>query len=304
MYDLIIVGAGPAGLVAAVYAARKKMDTLLISGDIGGQINTTAGIENYLGYQFIEGPMLVDKFREQMDKYPVEQLIGNKVAKVARTKDGFEVIDEKGNRFTGKTVLLALGKKPRHLKVPGEKEYMGKGVSYCAVCDGPIFSGQRVAIVGGGNSGLEAAIDMLKIAGHVSLVTDGELTGDKVLVDKLKEFGQLKIYKGYRVEKIEGDNFVKSVTIKPVRDGKTVKLDVTGIFVEIGLEPNSEPIKDLLPLNDAGEITISCDATTGVPGLYAAGDVTDVPAKQIIVAAGDGAKAALMAHHFLQYGED
>ena len=187
MYDLVIVGAGPAGLVAAIYAARKKMDTLLISGDIGGQINTTAGIENYLGYQFIEGPMLVDKFREQMNQYPVEQKIGNAVTRVTRIESGFEVTDEKGNKFKGKTVVLAMGKKPRHLNVPGEKEYMGKGVSYCAVCDGPVFAGQKVAIVGGGNSGLEAAIDMLKIAEHVSLINDDELTGDKVLVEQLKE---------------------------------------------------------------------------------------------------------------------
>jgi len=304
MYDLIIVGAGPAGLVAAVYAARKKMNTLLISGDIGGQINTTAGIENYLGYQFIEGPMLVEKFRQQMSQYPVEQRIGNKVIKVARIKGGFVVTDEKGDRFRGKTVVAAMGKKPRRLDVPGEKKFMGKGVSYCAICDGPVFAGQRVVIVGGGNSGLEAAIDMLKIAKHVSLVTDGELTGDKVLVEQLKGVKNLDVHTRHRVEKIEGIEFVKSVVIKPVKGGQSKKLEATGIFVEIGLAPNSEPVKDLLRLNEQGEIPITCAATTGVPGLYAAGDVTDVPAKQIIVAAGDGAKAALQAHHYLQHGKD
>ena len=305
VYDLIIVGAGPAGLVAAVYAARKKLNTLLISGDIGGQINATAGIENYLGYQFIEGPELVAKFRDQMSKYPVEQRIGNKVARVARVRGGFEVIDEKGDKFRGKTVVLAMGKKPRQLNVPGEKELAGKGVSYCAICDGPVFAGQRVVIVGGGNSGLGATLDMLKIAEYVSLVTMDGLDGDEVLVEKVKKGAKnLKLYTEHQVEKIEGDKLVKSVVIKPVKGGKSIRLEATGIFVEIGLEPNSEPVKDLLELNEIGEIPITCAATTGIPGLYAAGDVTDVPAKQIIVAAGDGAKAALQAHHFLQHGKE
>jgi alkyl hydroperoxide reductase subunit F len=300
MYDMIIIGAGPAGLVAAVYAVRKKLNTLLISGDIGGQINTTLGIENYMGYQFIEGPELVAKFRDQVGKYPVDQKIGNKVSRVAKVDDGFEVIDEKGNKFQGRTIVLAMGKRPRMINVPGESRFTGKGVSYCAVCDGPVFAGQRVVVVGGGNSGLEAALDMLKIAEHVSLVTIMGLTGDDVLVRQLKRAKNLTIYTKHKVEKIEGEGFVSGIVIKGVDGGVSKRLAVTGVFIEIGLEPNTESVKDLLKLNQWGEIPVSCATATEIAGLYAAGDVTDVPEKQIIVAAGEGAKASLQAHRYLQ----
>ncbi len=300
MYDLMIVGAGPAGLTAAVYAARKRLKTLLISGDIGGQTNTTLGIENYLGYQFIEGPELVAKFRDQVGRYPVDQKIGYKVAKLERVKGGFEVTDEKGNRYQGRAAVLAMGKRPRKINVPGENEFVGRGVSYCAVCDGPVFVGQKVAVVGGGNSGLEAALDMIKIAEHVSLVTIEQLTGDEVLINQLSEAKNLTIYTEHQVVKIEGDVFTSGMVIKGIKDGRSKKLDVSGVFIEIGLEPNSEPVKGLLELNKWGEVPVNCSSETGIAGLYAAGDVTDVPEKQIIVAAGEGAKAALQAHRYLQ----
>jgi len=194
MYDMIIIGAGPAGLSASVYAARKQLKTLLISTDIGGQINNTLGIENYLGYQFIEGPDLIDKFDTQLDKYPIEQEIGVKVARINKIKDGFEVITEGGKKYKSKVVIYAAGKKSRKLNVPGEAEFTGKGVSYCAICDGPVFAGQRVAVVGGGNSALEAALDMVKIAEHVDLVSLTPLTGDPVLIDKLGDAKNLSIF--------------------------------------------------------------------------------------------------------------
>ncbi len=300
MYDMMIIGGGPAGLSASVYAARKQLKTLLISLDIGGQINTTLGIENYLGYQFIEGPDLIDRFNSQVSKYPIEQKIGLRVTMLEKIKRGFQAVTEDGEKYRSKAVVFAAGKKPRKLNVPGEAEFTGKGVSYCAICDGPVFSGQRVAVVGGGNSALEAVLDLVKIAEHVDMVSLTRLTGDKVLIDQLKDAKNLDIYLEYQTERIEGHDFVTGMVIKNLKSQKGKRLNVSGIFIEIGLVPNSEPLKDLIELNKWGEVPISCSGETKVPGLYAAGDVTDVPEKQIVVAAGEGAKAALQAHHYLQ----
>ena len=300
MYDMMIIGGGPAGLSASVYAARKQLKTLLISLDIGGQINTTLGIENYLGYQFIEGPDLIDRFNSQVSKYPIEQKIGLRVTKLEKIKSGFQAVTEDGEKYQSRAVVFAAGKKPRKLNVPGEAEFTGKGVSYCAICDGPVFSGQRVAVVGGGNSALEAVLDLVKITEHVDMVSLTMLTGDKVLIDQIKDAKNLDIYLEHQVERIEGHDFVTGMVIKDLKSQKGKRLNVSGIFIEIGLVPNSEPLKDLIELNKWGEVPISCSGETKVPGLYAAGDVTDVPEKQIVIAAGEGAKAALQAHHYLQ----
>jgi alkyl hydroperoxide reductase subunit F len=300
MYELIIVGGGPAGLAASVYAARKQIKALLISGDIGGQINTTLGIENYLGYQFIEGPELITKFQTQVDQFPIEEKIGEKVARLEKIEGGFEAITESGDRYQGKAVILVTGKKPRKLNVPGEERLTGRGVSYCAICDGPVFAGQKVAVVGGGNSALEAVLDLVKIAEHVSLVSLTPLTGDAVYVDQCAFAENLTILTEHQVEEIKGTDFVEGVRVKDLKSGEKKDLEVTGIFIEIGLSPNSDAVKDLLKLNQWREVPVTPTNETGVPGLYAAGDVTDVPEKQIIVAAGEGAKAALQAHRYLQ----
>ena len=300
MYDLMIIGGGPAGLAATVYAARKQLKTLLISGDIGGQINTTMGIENYLGYQFVEGPELIDKFQTQVDQYPVDQKIGEKVSRLEKVEGGFEAITDSENRYQSRAVVFATGKKPRKLNVPGEAELAGRGVTYCATCDGPIFAGQRVVVVGGGNSALEAVLDMVKIAEHVDLVSLTPLTGDPVLIDKFNDAKNLTVYTEYQTEKIEGKELVEGMQIKESKTGDGKRLDVTGIFIEIGLEPNAEAVSGLLKLNQWGEVPVNTSCETEVPGLYAAGDVTDVPEKQIVVAAGEGAKATLQAHRYLQ----
>jgi len=300
MYDIIIIGAGPAGLSASVYAARKQLKTLLISVDIGGQINNTLVIENYLGYQFIEGPEMIDKFNTQIDKYPIEQKIGSKVTQIKIISGGFQIIADDRNRYKSKVVIVATGKKPKKLDVPGETKFTGKGVTYCAICDGPIFSKKRVAVVGGGNSALEAVLDLKRIAEHIDMISLTQFTGDQVLITKLKGAKNLDIYLEHRVQRIEGTVFVNSVTIEDIKSKKTRKLDVSGIFVEIGMVPNSEPLKKLIKLNDYGEVPINCTCETELAGLFAAGDVTNVPEKQIVVAAGEGAKAALQAHRFLQ----
>jgi alkyl hydroperoxide reductase subunit F len=300
MYDLMIVGGGPAGLAAGVYAARKQLKTLLVSVDIGGQINTTWGVENYLGYQFIEGPELISKFQTQVDQFPIDQKIGEKVSRLERIERGFEAVSEAGDRYQAKAVILATGKRPRKLNVPGEAELTGRGVTYCAICDGPIFAGQRVVVVGGGNSALEAVLDMVKIAEHVDLVSLTPLTGDPILVDQLATAKNLSIFTEYQTEEIQGQNLVKGMVLRDIKSGKKKQLDVTGVFIEIGLVPNSDVVKGLVELNRWGEVPVTPSCETKVPGLYAAGDVTDVPEKQIIVAAGEGAKAALQAHRYLQ----
>jgi alkyl hydroperoxide reductase subunit F len=300
MYDLVIIGGGPAGLSASVYAARKRLKALLVSGDIGGQVNWTLGIENYLGYQFIEGPELISKFHDQVSQFPIEQKIGYKISRLEKIDGGFEAISEAGDKYQTRTLILATGKRPRQLNVPGEKELAGRGVTYCAICDGPLFSGQRVVVVGGGNSALEAALDMVKIAEHVDLVSLTPLTGDAVLIEKLGEAKNLSIFIEYQTEKIEGKDFVEGMVIKDLKSGQSKRLKVTGVFIEIGLVPNSELVSGFIKLNKWGEVPVNRSCETEIPGLYAAGDVTDAPEKQILVAAGEGAKAALQAHHYLQ----
>ena len=300
MHDLMIVGGGPAGLAASVYAARKQLKTLLISADIGGQINTTLGIENYLGYQFIEGPELINKFQTQVSQFPIDQKIGEKISRLDKIDEGFEAILEIGDKYQAKAAIFATGKSPRKLNVPGEKELTGRGVTYCAICDGPVFAGQRVVVVGGGNSALEAALDMVKIAEHVDLVSLTPLTGDSILVERLATARNLSLFTEHQTEEIKGQDLVAGVLIKDLKSGEKKVLDVTGVFIEIGLVPNSGAAKGLVELNKWGEVPVTPACETTVPGLYAAGDVTDVPEKQIIVAAGEGAKAALQAHRYLQ----
>ena len=300
MHDLMIIGGGPAGLAASVYAARKQLKTLLISSDIGGQINTTWGIENYLGYQFIEGPELIGKFQTQVGQFPIDQKIGDKVRQLKKTSGGFEAITSAGDKYQSKTAVIATGKIPRKLNVPGETELTGRGVTYCAICDGPIFAGQKVAVVGGGNSALEAALDLLKIAEHVNLISLTPLTGDRVLSNQLKDAKNLAVFLEHEIKEIKGQGLVDGIRIRDAKSGEEKELEVGGVFIEIGLVPNSDAVKGLVKLNRWSEVPVTPRNETSVPGLYAAGDVTDVPEKQILVAAGEGAKAALQAHRYLQ----
>lgn len=302
MYELIIIGAGPAGMTAAVYAARKKLNTLLISGDIGGQGLTSWLVENYMGYQFIEGHELMKKFEEQVKQFPtdVKVEVGKRTERLLRVDGGFEVRTDKGETYQAKAVIVATGKRPRQLNVPGEKELLGRGVTYCAVCDGPLFADVKVAVIGGGNSALEAADDMVKIAEHIYLVSLTPLTGDQILIDKVKAASNLTMFLEHEVLEIKGKDRVEAIKIRDLKSKEEKRLDVGGIFIEIGLVPNSEMVKELVTLNRLGEIEVNCGNETGVPGFFAAGDVTSVPDKQIVIAAGEGAKAALQAHRYLQ----
>lgn len=300
MYELIIIGAGPAGMTAAVYAARKKLNTLLMSKDIGGQAIWATKIENYMGYQFIEGAELMRKFEDQVKLFPLEQMIGEEVTALARSDSMFEVRTSGGQGHRARSVVLATGKHPRLLNVPGEERLRGRGVSYCAVCDGPLFSQQSVAIVGGGNSALEAAGDMVGIASRVYLVSPGGITGDPQAYAKLNNASNFTAFLGSEVVEVTGSNLVEGVRIKDLQSGSLNDMPVGGVFVEIGRVPSSQLAKDLTAVNLYGEIEVNRNCETSVPGLFAAGDVTDAPDKQIVIAAAEGAKAALQAHRYLR----
>jgi len=300
MHDLIIIGGGPAGMTAAVYSARKKLNTLLLSKDIGGQVNWTLSIENYMGYQFIEGTELIKKFEEQVKQFPIDIKVGEGVSNLSQTEDVFEVMTDKGETYRSRAVIIATGKRPRQLNVPGEENFKGRGVTYCATCDGPLFSGMKVAVIGGGNSALEATDDMVKIAEHVYLISLTPLTGDAVLIDKVQAADNLTMFLEHEVLEITGDKFADGIKIRDLKSKQENELKVGGVFVEIGLIPNSELAKDIIKQNPRGEVIINCDSETNIPGVFAAGDVSSVPEKQIVIAAGEGAKAALQAHRYLQ----
>ncbi len=296
MYELIIVGAGPAGITASVYAARKRINFLVITENIGGQTALSGDIENYTGYQFITGSDLTAKFEEHMKKYGVELKEGERVLEVCRKNDVVSVRTDKDN-YEARTAIIASGKKSRELGIAGEKEFRNKGVTYCATCDGPLFAGKEVAVIGGGNAGLEAVIQLVKIAKRIYLIeATPELTGDAILEERIKQEEKVIILKNTKVLSIIGDKMVNGLQIRSEKGEEM--LAVEGVFVEIGLMPNSEFAKDV-EKNEHGEIKVDSCNKTSVKGIFAAGDVTDVPEKQIIIAAGEGAKATLSAFKFL-----
>ena len=300
MYELIIIGCGPAGMTAAVYAARKRMKTLMLTEEFGGQPMWTREIENYMGYQYITGPELMAKFEEQTRQYPIEVKY-EKVTGLKKQPDGSLLIVTAEGNYPSKTVIAASGKRPRRLNVPGEKEYTGRGVSYCATCDGPLFAGKTVAVVGGGNSAVQAAVEIGGIAEKVYLVAREEYIADPVVVERLKETKTVTELQGFESVSIAGGDVVETYTIKHIETGETKELKVQGVFVEVGLVPNSEYLRDIVDMNDQGEVLVNCRTETKIPGLFAAGDVVDGPDKQIVIAAGDGSKAALAAYDYLLY---
>ena len=296
MYDLIIIGAGPAGITASVYAARKRMSFLVISNDIGGQTAWSGDIENYTGYQFVSGPELTSKFEEHMRKYGVTLKEGEAVLSLEKKTGGVIVKTAKAS-YESKAVIIASGKRSKELGVPGEAEFKNRGLTYCATCDGPLFSGKDVAVVGGGNSALDAALQLENIAKKVYIINIApELTGDAIMKEKVERSDKVDILNDTQVTAVLGDKFVNAVKVKSSGEEKT--LSIQGIFVEIGLIPNAE-FTDIIDKNKYGEIKVDSYNRTSVPGIFAAGDVTDVPEKQIIIAAGEGSKAALSAFRYL-----
>jgi alkyl hydroperoxide reductase subunit F len=299
IYDVLILGGGPAGLTAAVYCIRKGVSTGLIVREMGGQVAETAGIENYLGYRYINGMELVQKFKEQVFQFGIDYAEGITIKKI-EAGDIKKVYLADGRVFTAKAFIIATGAAWRKLGVPGEEKFKGKGVANCSTCDAPFFVNKKVVVVGGGNSGIEAVLDLAKVGERVSLILQYDrLTGDNILISKLREFDNVQVKYEHEVTGIDGSESVESVTVRDLKTGATEVIPAHGIFVEIGLIPNSEFARGLLDLNQAGEIIVDSSCRTSVPGIFAAGDVTDVPFKQIIIAGGEGAKAALSACNYI-----
>lgn len=298
MLDLIIVGAGPAGITAGIYAARKKIDFLVVTEDIGGQTNLSADVENYTGYQFITGTELVEKFEEHIKQFDVHIKVNEGATRISRGATGVSfIVETKKASYESRCVIIASGRRPRWLNVPGEPEFRNKGISYCATCDGPLFSQKTVAVIGGGNAALDAALQMEKIAAKIYLVNiNPSLGGDPVMREKAETSQKVEVLNSTTTKEILGDQFVKAIKVDQA--GNLKKLEVEGVFVEIGSVPNSGII-DFVAKNKSGEIIVDSLNRTNVAGVFAAGDVTDVPEKQIIVAAGEGAKAVLGVSRYL-----
>jgi NADH-dependent peroxiredoxin subunit F len=303
-YDVLIVGGGPAGAAAAVYAARKGIRTGVVAERFGGQTLDTLGIENYPSVLETQGPKFAAALEAQAQQYGVEiTRLQRATQLIPATRPGglVRVQLDSGAELSGRSVILATGARWRELGVPGEREYRNKGVAYCPHCDGPLFKGKRVAVVGGGNSGVEAAIDLAGVVGHVTLLEFGDaLRADAVLVAKLKSLPNVAIHVMAQTTEITGaDGKVNALVYKSRRDGSEHRIELEGVFVQIGLVPNTEWLKGTLALSRHGEIEVDAKGATNLPGVFAAGDATTVPFKQIVIAAGDGAKAALGAFDYL-----
>lgn len=303
IYDLIIIGAGPSGMTAGVYAARKKLKTLIISKDIGGQTAWSSDIENYLGFSMVTGPELVKKFEEHLEKYKedVELRVSiSGIKKISKKGNNFSVTTGDNKSEIGRAIIVAGGKVPRALGVAGEKEFLNKGVTYCAWCDGPLFKGKDVAIIGGGNSALDAALNVSRLVNQIYIINiTPELTGDPVMIDKVTALPHIRIMNNTEIVQIEGDRMVDTVRVKSREGGLEKDLHVSGVFIEVGSLPATDYLKSLIKLNREGEIIIDKYNMTSVDGIFAAGDITDIIEKQIIVAAGEGAKAAIQASQYL-----
>ncbi len=299
LYDVAIIGAGPAGLAAAVYAIRKNLSTVIISSDIGGQLGITYEVANYPGFQLITGPDLVQKFSEHVEQYGIERLVGEKVTGIEIDGRAKRIQTASGKEICTKTVIIATGAHKRELNIPGEKELAGKGVVYCSTCDGPLFRDLTIAIVGGGNAGLEAALEMDDVAKKVYLISRYDWTGDEILQDKIAVKKNLEVLKYHEPVELHGKDRVEGITVRNNRTGKTKRLDVDGVFIEIGLFPNTDFVLDLVETNELGEIIVDNHGQTGVRGIFAAGDAIESHDKQVIIAAGEGARAALGAFEYI-----
>lgn len=307
MYDCIIIGGGPGGIAAGVYAARKQMKTLFLTESFSSQSTVSASIENWIGTVTISG----FEFGQSLEKHlraqeGIEIQTGARVAQVTKLDTGgYGVVTEKGEHYEAKTVIVASGGRHRHLNVPGEEQFVGKGVVFCSTCDAPFFRNKKVVVVGGGNAGLEAVEDLLPYASEVLLIVrSGELKGDPVTQEKVLASPKVSVLFKQLTQEIFGENIVEGIRLKHAETGDEQTIALQGVFVEIGMVPNTDFVKDLVELNERGEIKV--DARTGatsVPGIFATGDATDVPYKQNNISAGYGVVAALSAYDFVRKGQ-
>lgn len=305
-YDVVVVGGGPAGASAAIYSVRKGLSTVLITEKMGGQVQETKGIENLISVPYIEGPQLAQQLQVHLEAYPVKLLEHRRVKEIKKGTSPKQILLESGETLTASTVIIATGAKWRELGVQGEKEYIGRGVAFCPHCDGPYYKGKSIAVIGGGNSGVEAAIDLAGIVKEVTVFEyNDQLKADKILVDKLNSLSNVKVITSAKTLEVLGDG--QKVTALKYEDRKTekaIELSLDGVFVQIGLVPNSQFLQSTLELTHFGEIVIDEKGRTSEPGIYAAGDVTTTPYKQIIISMGEGAKAALAAFEDRMYQQE
>ena len=299
-FDVLVVGGGPAGAAAAIYAARKGIRTGVVAERFGGQVMDTMAIENFISVKYTEGPKLVAALEEHVKEYEVDVMNLRRVAAVVPGENLHEVKMENGASLRAKTVIVATGARWREMNVPGEKAFRGKGVAYCPHCDGPLFKGKRVAVIGGGNSGVEAAIDLAGVVAHVTLLEFADdLRADAVLQKKLYSLPNVKVIKSAQTTEVTGTDKVNGLVYKDRASGTEHRLELEGIFVQIGLLPNTDFLKGTVELSRFGEVIVDAKGQTSVPGIFAAGDCTTVPYKQIIIAMGEGSKASLSAFDHL-----
>lgn len=302
-YDLLVIGGGPGAVNASIYAARNNLKVLMVAKEFGGQLLNTNEIDNYLGYFSVSGETLSNKFLEHLKKFDVDLVIGKSVSNIIKNDErDFSVKLNTLEEVNVKSVIVATGGNPRKLNVLGEEKLTGRGVSYCVICDGAFYKNKDVVVVGGGNSALEAALDLSLIANNVHMVQNMDhFTGDSVLVDRVLNTKNITYDLSSSVVEIIGDNNIDSIKI--LKDGTLKVINTGGVFVEIGIIPNSSLVKDLVKLNNVGEIITDNLQNTSVSGIYAVGDVTNFLYKQVITAASQGAVAALSANKYIKEGE-
>lgn len=300
-FDVLVVGGGPAGAAAAIYAARKGIRTGIVADRFGGQVLDTMSIENFISVTHTEGPKLARAMETHVRDYDAEIMSGQQAVKLERTSKGFKVELASGATLTSTSVILSTGARWRKMGVPGEEQYINKGVAFCPHCDGPLFKGKRIAVIGGGNSGVEAAIDLAGLVSHVTLLEfDKTLRADEVLQRKLKSLPNVTILTSAKTTEVTGDGKrVNGLVYEDRISGEKHNVALEGVFVQIGLVPNTEWLKGTLSLNDRGEIITDNHGATSVPGVFAAGDCTTAPYKQIVIAMGEGARSSLAAFDYL-----
>lgn len=299
LYDFIALGLGPAGLNAGLYAHRKGLKTLIVGHRVGGQLLNTADIDNYLGFSNIPAQKLIDEFRNHIENSKVPMLTDVLVTNIEKSADIFIITLNNGKTLQSKTVLYALGGSPRKLKVPGEDRLAGKGVAYCATCDGPFFQDKDVIIAGGGNSAIDATKDLARIAKSVTIIEKFTISADKTSVEQVAKLPNVTMFEETDVTEIIGDKYIEGIRVFDRKANKERIINTEGLFVEIGSIPNTALLKDLVELNKWGEVIVNNKQETSLKGLYAAGDVTNYWIRQVIVAAADGAKAALEANNYI-----
>ncbi len=300
-YDHLIIGGGPAAMSSALYAARKGLTTGIIAEKIGGQLLNTSSVDNYLGIKDVSGEQLSEHFYEHVVDLNVSVLKDVRVTQIVKEENNFVVHVSNNKTYKAKTLLIATGSNPRKLQVPGESEFSNKGVAYCAICDAPLFKDKKVIIAGGGNSAVEAAIDVAKWASEVIVVHRSEFRADKIILDQMFANEKITVFKQTQIVEIVGEQMMNGVIVLDKTTNQQRQIDADGIFIEIGNVPNSGLVKDMVKLNEFGEVIIDENQMTSIPGCFAAGDVTTANYKQIIVSVADGAKAALNANEYINH---